>query len=295
MLRTIRKLFFSEDAPPAGAGDNEKITLKDVLDNNWFELWYQPKIVLRSKQLVGAEALVRARHPTRGVLPPGLFLPGAPEADMLRVTERVILTALRDWEDFAVYGMSMRIAVNTPVSALTKLPIAQMIRTRRPKAENWPGLILEVTEDEIIHDLEIANDVANQLAEIDCRLALDDFGAGYSSLARLKQLPFSELKIDRAYVTDCHKDKVTEGLCTAMIELGQRFGLKTVAEGIESIHECHKLQGLGCDIGQGYLFAKPMSKQQFLGMVYRRMARRPDDIDADGIAVSPAIGGRQAR
>src|SRR5581483_2326539 len=132
-------------------------------------------------------ALVRARHPERGLIPPGLFLPGASEAQMLALTERVILTSLRDWEACAEYGVSVKLSVNVPVTALVKLPIAQMLREERPKAANWPGLIMEVTEDEIIHDLEIANEVADALNEFHCTLAIDDFGAGYSSLARLRQ------------------------------------------------------------------------------------------------------------
>ena len=104
-------------------------------------------------RLVGAEALVRARHPTRGVLTAGVFLPGAGEEEMLALTERVIVTALEDWEDLAANGMSVKLSVNVPVSALVKLPIPQILREERPMAANWPGLILEVTEDEIIQDL----------------------------------------------------------------------------------------------------------------------------------------------
>src|SRR5262245_12655321 len=102
MLNVVRQMFFGprEEALPADG----KVTLADVLDRNWFELWYQPKITLRTMRLCGAEALVRARHPTRGVLGPGLFLPGASEADMLRLTERVIHTALKDWDDYAAQG-----------------------------------------------------------------------------------------------------------------------------------------------------------------------------------------------
>ncbi len=87
-------------------------------------------------------------------------------------------------------------------------------------------------------------------------------------------MPFSELKIDRAYVTNCHVDKVNAGLCEVFVELAKRFGLKTVAEGIESTHESHKLQALGCDIGQGYLFAKPMPKNQLIGQLSKRMGPR---------------------
>ena len=273
MLKALRQMFSS---PPAEVEvDDGKVTLADVLRRDWFELWYQPKIELKTMRLYGAEALVRARHPTRGVLPPGAFLPGASEADMLALTERVICTALRDWDDCAAYGMSVKFAVNVPVSALVKLPISDMVRELRPKAANWPGLILEVTEDEIIHDLKLANEVADGLRASHCSLALDDFGAGYSSIARLRQLPFSELKIDRAYVTNCHSDRVNAGLCEVFVELAKRFGLKTVAEGIETTHEAHKMQALGCDVGQGYLYSKPMSKAQLIGLMRKRFVEKP--------------------
>ena len=272
MLKALRKLFVSE--PPAEPLPADgKITLADVLRLGWFEQWYQPKIELRTMRLVGAEALVRARHPDGRVLPPGIFLPGAGEPDMLALTERAIATALADWEEFAGNGMSVKLAVNVPVSALVKLPIADMVRAGRPKSEAWPGLILEVTEDEAIRDLKLAYDAAERLQAAHCSLALDDFGAGYSSLARLRQLPFSELKIDRAYVMNCNVDRMSAGLCEVFVELGKRFGLKTVAEGIETIHESHKLQALGADIGQGYLFAKPMPKADLVALVRKRMAR----------------------
>ena len=277
MFEGLRTVFASqpvEPKPDPGPADG-KVTLGDVLRRNWYELWYQPKIDLHSKRLVGAEGLVRARRPDGGLISPGMFLPGAKEDDMLALTERVILTALRDFEDCAALGASVKLSVNVPISAFVKLPIAQLLREERPAAPTWPGLILEVTEDEAMNDLKIANDVADQLRELNCTLALDDFGAGYSSLARLRQLPFSELKIDRSYVTNCHADKVNAGLCETIVELAKRFGLKTVAEGIETVHESHKLQGIGCDIGQGYLFAKPMAKDVFLGALGRHMIGGP--------------------
>jgi len=272
MFKALRELF-SSDKGKTDAGDGE-VTLADVLERGWFELFYQPKIDLKTMRLVGAEGLVRARHPTRGVVSPGVFLPGASEDEILALTERVIISALKDWETCAANGMSVKLSVNVPVSALVKLPIPTMLREERPQSENWPGLIMEVTEDEIIHDHKIANDVADALRAYNCSLALDDFGAGYSSLARLRQLPFSELKIDRSYVTNCHVDRINAGLCETIVELGKRFGLKTVAEGVETTHESHKLQGIGCDIGQGYLFAKPMAKRQLIGIMRRRLMNK---------------------
>jgi EAL domain-containing protein (putative c-di-GMP-specific phosphodiesterase class I) len=244
--------------------------LNEALKHNWLELWYQPKISLQSRRLAGAEGLIRLRHPQHGVMFPGSFLPGAGEEDMLAMTGQVIATALRDWDDCHAHGVSVKLSVNAPVSALTKLPIAQMVREQRPREPNWPGLIIEVTEDEIIHDLKLANDVASELRAHQCSLAIDDFGAGYSSLARLRQLPFCELKIDRSYVTNCHKDRLNAGMLESIVELAHRFGLKSVAEGVETWHESHKLQGIGCQIAQGYLFAKPMSKDQFVATLRRR-------------------------
>src|SRR6185312_6791577 len=158
MFGRLRQLF---SAKPAEVIDpNAPVSLAEVLKRGWLELWYQPKIELRTMRLVGAEALVRARHPSRGVLPPAAFLPNASEDDMHALTEHVLVTALKDWTLVAEHGVSMKFAVNVPVSAFVKLPIAQILREERPRAANWPGLILEVTEDQIIHDLDLANDVA---------------------------------------------------------------------------------------------------------------------------------------
>lgn len=269
MLDSLRNLFSS--TPDPYADPKAPIPLGEVLRRNWFELWYQPKIELKTMRLIGAEALVRARHPTRGVVSPYFFLTNAGEEDLLKLTELVILTALGDWEIFNEYGVPMKFAVNVPASAFVKLPIPQMLREARPKNARWPGLILEVTEDQIIHDFNIANDIAGALREFNCDLAIDDFGSGYSSLARLRQLPFSELKIDRSYVMNCDTDTVNAGMCETIVELGKRFGLKIVAEGIETMHESHKLQGIGVNVGQGYLYAKPMPKGQLIGLMRKRL------------------------
>jgi EAL domain-containing protein (putative c-di-GMP-specific phosphodiesterase class I) len=281
MLKALKGMFGGGDRPAADDDDERdasgkpKVTLAKALKRGWLEVWYQPKVSLQTGNWVGAEGLIRARHPEVGVLGPGAFLPGASDDDMLEMTEMVIATALRDWNDCAALGMpALNLAVNVPASGFVKLPIAQLIREQRPKSEQWPGLILEVTEDQIVNDLEMANEVANELRAQNCSLAIDDFGAGYSSLGRLRQLPFSELKIDRAYVTDCHLDKVKAGMLESIIDVARRFGLKTVAEGIESAHESHKLQGLGVPVGQGFLFAKPMPKADLLARISSTTGKR---------------------
>ena len=276
MLKALKGMFATADRPAAdAAADDErdasgkpKVTLAKALARDWLEVWYQPKVSLQTGSWVGAEALIRARHPEVGVLGPFAFLPGAGEPELLELTERVILTALHDWEDCATLGMpQLHLAVNVPATAFVELDIARMIREESPKSDAWPGLILEVTEDQVLNNLTIAQEIATELRGQKCTLAIDDFGAGYSSLGRLRQLPFSELKIDRAYVTDCHRDKVKEDMLETIIALARRFGLKTVGEGIETAYESHKLQGLGVAVGQGFLFAKPMAKDDFLAQI----------------------------
>ena len=165
------------------------VTLHQAMKKNWLELWYQPKIDLATKRLVGAEGLIRVRHPKHGIMFPGSFLPGASEDDMLKMTEQVILdlaarlggpcppTACR------CGSRSMRRSPPSP-SCRSRT----MLREERPRSTRWPGLIIEVTEDEIVKDLDIANEVASELRAHHCTLAIDDFGAGYSSLARLQAI-----------------------------------------------------------------------------------------------------------
>src|SRR5262249_44935730 len=155
---------------------------------------------LRSKMLVGAEGLIRCLHPEHGTLAPGAFLPGASEESLLALTEQVVLTALRDWQELAGAGTSVRIAVNASAGALTSVTLAALIRENRPKRREWPGLILEIPESEVIKDVALFHEIATQLRIYGITLAIDDFGEGFSSFARLRELPFGELKLDRGFV-----------------------------------------------------------------------------------------------
>src|SRR5690606_20235506 len=149
------------------------------------------------------------------------------------LTEMILLTAMRDWEQFAQHGFTLRMALNVPVSALAQLPISTIVRENRPQSDKWPGLILEVTEDQIVPDIPHAHEIATQLKIYNIVLAIDDFGTGYSHLARMRELPFAELKLDRNLVMNCGEDETNAALCQTGIDLARRFGSKSVAEGIE--------------------------------------------------------------
>ena len=258
--------------PPAVAG---RIDLEEALANDWIEFWYQPKIDLRKKQLVGAEAYARARHPLHGVLMPGAFLPGARDASLLALSERAMSSALKAALNFAKLGVNLQMAINVPVSALVKLAVADIVQTYRPQFEKWPGLIIDVMEEQIVTDLALANDITKKLQYLDVKLAIDDFGRGYSSLVRLKDLPFAELKLDRAFVTDCGTDKVNAPLCKTVIDLAHNFGSVAVAVGIEKASDALALISMGCDYGQGFLLGQPMPEDRFISLLRQRASTKP--------------------
>ncbi len=258
--------------PPAVAG---RIDLEEALTNDWIEFWYQPKIDLRRKQLVGAEAYARARHPVHGVLMPGAFLPGAKDASLLALSERAMSNALKAALTFAKLGVNLRMAINVPVSALVKLAVADIVQTYRPQFEKWLGLVIDVPEEQIVTDLALANSITKKLQHLDVRLAIDDFGRGYSSLVRLKDLPFAELKLDRTFVTDCGTDKVNAPLCKTVIDLAHNFGSVAVAVGIEKASDAVALVSMGCDYGQDFLLGQPMPEDRFISLLRQRASTKP--------------------
>jgi len=255
--------------PPAIA---TRLDLDEALGKGWIEFWYQPKIDLRRKQLVGAEAFARARHPTNGVLMPGAFMPGASEASLIKLSELAVADALKASLSFAKLGVNLRTAVNIPINALTKMAIAEIVQSYRRRFEKWPGLVIDVTEEQIVTDLALAADIAKDMAQLDVVLAIDDFGRGYSSLVRLKELPFAELKLDRAFVSDCGTDKVNAPLCKTVIDFAHNFGSMAVAIGIEKASDAVALVSMGCDYGQGFLLGQPMPEERFLSLLRQRAA-----------------------
>jgi EAL domain-containing protein (putative c-di-GMP-specific phosphodiesterase class I) len=259
--------------PSADSPVDPSVTLADALRQDWVEFWYQPKIDLGRRRLLGVEALARIRRPDGVVLMPGQFLPQADDAGLMALTERAMTTAARDGVAFSEAGFRLQIAVNVPASALLKLPISAIVREYRSQSAPRQDLILEVTEDQIIDNLSYAFEVAIQLKIYGIKLSLDDIGHGFSSLARLKALPFAELKIDRSFVADCDRDRANSALCKTVIELAHRFECIAVAEGIERAPELETLQNLGCDQGQGYLIARPMPKNQLIAMLHERAGR----------------------
>jgi EAL domain-containing protein (putative c-di-GMP-specific phosphodiesterase class I) len=250
-----------------------RIAIAEALRNQWFEIWYQPKIDLKRKCLAGAEALARIRHPQLGVLLPGSFLPDVDENSVAELAQHALVATLCDWTTFEDAGFNLHLAINVPVGVLPKLPIQALVHQYRPQSERWPGLIVEVTEDQIVRDLALAHEIAKRLRVSGIKIAIDDFGAGYSSFSSLRELPFAELKVDRSFVMGCSTDATNAAICQTAIDLAHRFGSAAVAEGVETQADLQALMVMGCDFGQGVLIAPPMPKERFLELLRQRMNR----------------------
>jgi len=269
--KVLSELKLGHGPAPSGV----KITLAEALKNNWVEFWYQPKIDLRRKQLAGAEAFARVCHPEHGVLLPGSFMPGADDASVHTLAERALVSALQSGLNLSRFGVNLRIAINVPVKCLVSLPVDKIVREHRPSVDDWPGLMIDVTEEQIVTELKLANDLSNKFAEHHVRLAIDDFGKGYASLTKLKELPFAEMKLDRSFVVGCGTDKIHAPICKTVIDLAHSFGALAVGIGLEKASDASALVSMGCDLGQGFLFGQPMPEERFTALLKQRVMVRP--------------------
>ncbi|HEY4920511.1 MAG TPA: EAL domain-containing protein [Xanthobacteraceae bacterium] len=289
-LERVLAALTADEPPPAVASFATPPAtgpLDEALRETRLELWYQPKIDIKQRCLAGAEALARIRDPDKGVLLPASFLPGVSDDVLARLTEHALLTVLRDWSIFDEAGFNLRLAINVPVHLLDRLPIEKIVTENRPKAEYWPGLIVEVTEDQIVRDIRRSQEIAAKLRVSGISVAIDDFGAGYSSFSSLRELSFAELKLNHSFVKGCASDPTNAAICQTAIDLAHRFGSAAVAEGIETIADLQAMQIMGCDFGQGHLIAPPMPKQEFMALLQQRM-NKPKAKPAEPVDETPS-------
>jgi EAL domain-containing protein (putative c-di-GMP-specific phosphodiesterase class I) len=228
-----------------------------------FQLAYQPEVHLLSGRIVGLEALLRWRHPTRGQLAPGDFIPLAEDSGTIVPVGRWVLQEAcrqaKAWQERWPGTPPLAIAVNLSARQLQHPAIVEEVGAALADAGlDPPSLVLEITETVVMEELDAAVAILGQLRGLGVRLALDDFGTGYSSLSYLHRLPVDILKIDRTFIGGVAGSTEESALARAIVKLGQTLGLETVAEGVETAEQLACLRELGCQLGQGYHFARPL-------------------------------------
>jgi diguanylate cyclase (GGDEF)-like protein len=257
-----------EERMVAGSRDQVELLqdLRRAIANKELMLHYQPKIHAPSGQVTGAEALMRWKHPQRGMVGPHIFIPLAERYGVINALGNWLIEEvcrqIRAWRD---EGLRMRVAINLSVHQLRQADLVERILNALERHHIDPALLTcEITESAAMDDTRVTLQVIERLSAIGVHLSIDDFGTGYSSLSYLRQLAAEELKIDRSFVFDLETSADARAIVDAVVKLAQALGLKVVAEGVETEQQQEILRQLGCNELQGYLFAKPMPPEALM-------------------------------
>ena len=240
-----------------------KADLEEAIAAGQFELHYQPIVDLRAGRLVGLEALVRWRHPERGLVAPGEFIPAAEESGLIIPLGRFVLeTACRQMATWRAEGLAterLNLSVNVSTHQLQDPGFAEMLQAVLAESRfEAARLTLEITESALMDDIEATAAILQHLKTLGLRLAIDDFGTGYSSLSYLERLPIDVLKIDRSFIAALRRGSEVPVLVRSIIKLGQTLRMDVLAEGIEREEQLVRLRELGCRLGQGFYFSPPV-------------------------------------
>lgn len=239
---------------------------RDALKYHELVVHYQPKIDFNDPSYQGVEALVRWQHPTRGLLPPNLFIPLAEKHGLIDdLTWDVLEKSLSDCNLWKAQGHDVIISINMSATTLKELYLPEkmeiLMRKHKLEAEQ---LIFEVTESSLMQELIKSLDILTRLRMKGFRLSIDDFGTGYSSLLQLHRVPFSEIKIDQSFVFEMENDEVASSIVETIILLAQKLKMRTVAEGIETQVSFDRLKEMGCNQAQGYLLSKAIPADEII-------------------------------
>ncbi len=240
------------------------IDINNAFKNDEFELYYQPKIDIRTNTLISAEALGRWHHPTRGTISPVIFIDALEQYNLIdQYTYQAIEKVTNNINRWTSAGYNLKIAVNISTRTLMNKDFVNQIQSRITDFSIYRRLVFEITESMFLSDYDHVFDSLTRIRALGIDLSIDDFGTGYSSLSRLKKLPVNELKIDQSFIKDMSDNIDDEIIVRAIIDLAHNLGLSVVAEGVETREIMNKLNQLGCDIAQGYLISRPIPEKEF--------------------------------
>ena len=246
--------------------------LRHALIQKQFELFYQPQVDLQTGTIIAAEALIRWRHPSKGLISPGEFIPLLENTGLIiPVGEWVILSACQQIHDLASQGIQLRISANVSTTQFRDKNFINKVAAVKNRFSIADGsLELEITEDMVMQDPDSAVHSIQSLQSMGVRTAIDDFGTGYSSFAYLKNFPINILKIDQIFVRDLNRNGHDAAIVETSIYLAKKLGLKVVAEGVENAEQLHFLREAHCDIAQGFLISKPLPQAKFLELLHSK-------------------------
>lgn len=274
----LMRADLSLDRNKKGAQDSWQATLDELgqaLERDEFLPYYQPKVDIATGLLRSVEALARWRHPQYGVVPPSRFIPLLEDSDLMwPFTRRMIEKVLVDLSGWIARGMSFSVAINLPAKVLLDLSLVDKLE-KMVQAPHIPPqrLILEVTETMLMNNLSVCIGNLARMRLKGFALSMDDYGIGYSSMQQLSRCPFTELKIDRAFVDGASNHPNRRVILESSIQMGKRLGVTTIAEGVEAEADWRLLKELGCEVAQGFFVSKPMPAEELILWIKNRKAR----------------------
>jgi EAL domain-containing protein (putative c-di-GMP-specific phosphodiesterase class I) len=259
---------------PTEALPSPVIEAAEALSGGWVELWYQPKFDTHTLALCGAEALIRVRHPTWGVIAPAYFLPDKDDPFLSILSEFVIGRAVEDWRNF-IEHRATEISINLPITFFQDPKSLATLRRQMPDHPAFQGLTIEIDAGDVISNLDLAKAAARQLRFSNIAISIDDLGSEWPSLVGLQDFPFVEIKVDRQFIAGCATDRLKQTVCRQILDLADGFGARTVAEGVETRADFFTLRDMGFDLVQCALLAKPMTAQKFAQTALRHSVAMP--------------------
>jgi len=249
------------------------VDVDEALCNGWLELWYQSKINPRSLVPKGAEALVRVRHPTWGVVSPAYFVPASNDPYLHGLSQFVIARSLADSMQFSAANHQVQISIHLPLQALEDMHFIDGMMRHIPDRVRQNGFLIAVDCVDLVNELELVRRVAAQLASRNIGMSINGIDAQGASLAGRRELPVVEMKVDRKYIRGCADDRVKQAHCAEIVAIARDTGARSVAEGVETQSDFLVVRDLGFDLLQGHMFAKPMAPHKFeRAMLARRYA-----------------------
>jgi len=252
--------------------------LRLALSEEWFELHYQPQVAVDSGAVVGIEALLRLRHPEKGLMMPDKFIAIAEETGLIvPIGTWVLRAACQQVMAWQRNGLPpIRVAVNLSPIQFQERNLTETIMAGLEESGLDPALLeVEITENILIRDTAAVIDVLHKLKALGVQIAMDDFGTGYSSLGYLQRFPFDRIKIDRSFINDINDNQESAAIVGAVIALSKRLKMSTTAEGIETIEQLHCLQNEGCDEAQGYYFSRPLPASELIDRINSDLSIEP--------------------
>lgn len=240
--------------------------LSQALENDELQVFYQPKVDLKNKRVVGAEALLRWKNRDKGYISPDLFIPLAEQTGLIKpITNWIFNTVLRESSEWTRKWGLQTISVNVPPEFILSPEFKDVLQNAtKIWANDNTKLTIEIIERSLITQVEQTIEVLNDIREMGIDISIDDFGTGYSSLSYFKRLPVNELKVDQSFVRNLLENKEDRNIVKLIIDLGHTFNLKVVAEGVENKEIIKYLYKIRCDIFQGYYFSKPLPHYEYI-------------------------------